>query len=291
MKNIRWTKSAIIPFLKSKEGIKILVVRNHKDTKWVIPKGTVSKPLKPMISAIKEAYEEAGVLGKPHPLMLGFYLKQGVSVPTFLLEVDVVLKEYAESEVRQRLWISPDKIDETIEDLDLRHIVKEGVRCIQKRGTYFRYLLSSYAAEIGRSYELVSKKYIKINFPTDVDTFRTVHVRRFKGKLEFFVFSRVVPDVSKKRLSEVQFSLLTENARHKIGYWCIKKRGEELRYTSMHNIDMSVLSLEVFNDILQGLIANCQTFEHGLGSDAPTAVLAVDTKKKEVKLKGTGKEK
>ncbi len=261
MKEPRWTKSAIIPFLRAGDSIKILLVRNYKDTKWVIPKGTVSKPLKPVVAATKEAYEEAGVLGKPHPLMLGFYLKQGVSVPTFLLEVDVILKEYTERDIRQRLWITRDQIDDMIEDIDLRNIVKAGVKCIRKRGTYFRYLISTYARELDLHFQVLSGKHIQLNYPTGVDTFRNIHVRRSTSNLEFFVYSREISEVGEGLASRFQFELLRENAKHKIGFWCIKKRGEELRYASIHDIEMPVLSFEVFVKILKTLIDTCFDWE------------------------------
>ena len=68
-------KSAIIPYRFKGDHLEILLIKNSDNTKWIIPKGTIEKPLKPSVSATKEAYEEAGVLGIPHPILVGTYHK------------------------------------------------------------------------------------------------------------------------------------------------------------------------------------------------------------------------
>jgi 8-oxo-dGTP pyrophosphatase MutT (NUDIX family) len=96
-------KSAIIPYRHVDNELQILLIKNLDNTKWVIPKGTIEKPLKPSISATKEAYEEAGVLGIPHPILVGTYYKNNQNVPTYLLEVIVELSNYEEDNDRESL--------------------------------------------------------------------------------------------------------------------------------------------------------------------------------------------
>src|SRR3712207_569082 len=87
-------KSAIIPYRQGSRGLEILLVtRTSASDKWVIPKGKIEAPLKPHISATKEAFEEAGVLGRPHPIRVGNFYDNSSNepIPTFLLEVEVEL--------------------------------------------------------------------------------------------------------------------------------------------------------------------------------------------------------
>jgi len=123
-------KSAIIPYRYIDKELEILLIKNTDNTKWVIPKGTVEKSLVPSISATKEAYEEAGVLGIPHPILVGTYNKNGQEVPTYLLEVLVELEKYQEVSNRDRSWHKIDELTESIVDTDLLKLTKLGAKII-----------------------------------------------------------------------------------------------------------------------------------------------------------------
>ena len=107
-------KSAIIPYKFVDGQLEISLIKNSSNTKWVIPKGTIEESLRPAVSATKEAYEEAGVLGIPSPVLVGTYNKNGQEVPTYLLKVLVELEHYE----RERTWHKLDRL-KSICDNDL----------------------------------------------------------------------------------------------------------------------------------------------------------------------------
>ena len=146
-------KSAIIPYRIEDDGeIRVLLVTTSSGGKWVIPKGGIEAPLKPHISATKEAFEEAGVLGRPHPIRVGKYSDSSSdgAIPTFLLEVEVELddKAWQEEYKRKRKWVNADNCDKYITDNDLLDVLNKGVRCLRSDGAYFRRAIKTYCEEL-----------------------------------------------------------------------------------------------------------------------------------------------
>lgn len=104
--------SGVIPFRwKLKHGLEVLVVRSTNKGAWTFPKGGVEPHLNDKQNAVKEAYEEAGVIG-----VIGEYLgrysytKGGVKqqVRMFSMEVahELLEDEYPEGDIRDRMWCS-----------------------------------------------------------------------------------------------------------------------------------------------------------------------------------------
>src|SRR5580693_7109273 len=96
--------------LKNGEGL-ILLVSKKRSKKWGIPKGRVNASLSFGETAAKEAYEEAGVMGRISPNSIGmFRAKKGTPTPenievwVYLLEVDETLPDWPEKEKRQIRW-------------------------------------------------------------------------------------------------------------------------------------------------------------------------------------------
>jgi 8-oxo-dGTP pyrophosphatase MutT (NUDIX family) len=58
-------QSAAIPYrFREDGGLEVLLVTSRRKGRWVLPKGQVKPGTLPHSSAAKEAFEEAGVLGK-----------------------------------------------------------------------------------------------------------------------------------------------------------------------------------------------------------------------------------
>ncbi len=62
-------QSGVIPVLDDR----LVLITARKSDRWIIPKGYVEKGLSPADSAAKEAYEEAGLIGKVHHEEVGQY--------------------------------------------------------------------------------------------------------------------------------------------------------------------------------------------------------------------------
>lgn len=254
------TKSAIIPF-RHRKHVEVLLVRNSVNTKWIIPKGTIDYPLLPHISATKEAYEEAGVLGKPHPIMVGTYYKNHQEIPTFLLEVDVELEHYDEEAIRERKWITPDQVEKYLEDEDLIKIVKRGIKCLRKNGTYFKYLMKTFAAQLNIPVVKITSKRAILKYKLENNSVQKITIDRYKSTLEIAVAS----SLHFQRLDQVSLqmttSFLLENSENQIGFWCIEKDIKGYHFSRMYNGEMHILDAVFFKTILQSLANRCDCFE------------------------------
>jgi phosphohistidine phosphatase len=107
-----YTQSAIIPYRRTAEGKKILIVGSSSGRHWVVPKGIVEPGLSPAESAAVEAREEAGVEGRIEngPLGAFAYEKWGATcqVQVYTMEVTRVLTDDEwEEKHRTRKWVSP----------------------------------------------------------------------------------------------------------------------------------------------------------------------------------------
>lgn len=94
---------------------KVLMVRNAKDTKWVFPKGKVGR-LNPKLAALKEVYEEAGVLGELEE-KIGVVHLRNKRVTVFVMRKGVLLRSYPEHE-RKRKWLTMERVMEEVPEYE-----------------------------------------------------------------------------------------------------------------------------------------------------------------------------
>ena len=122
-----YNQSGVIPFRLHQEELEILLITSRRKKRWVIPKGIIEGDLSPVESAIKEAYEEAGVSGTVHSQMVGQYKykKWGgtCTVKVYLLEVKEILEDWPESFFRDREWVNVSEAQKRIQEEDLRKII------------------------------------------------------------------------------------------------------------------------------------------------------------------------
>lgn len=109
-------QSGVIPYRIKKNGqIEVLLIRAGKNhDEWGIPKGGIERNMNSQASAAKEAYEEAGVLGKIlKGSFLGAYVyhrdKQPQHVELYVMRVQKVLTVYPEHKTRPRAWVLMDQ--------------------------------------------------------------------------------------------------------------------------------------------------------------------------------------
>ena len=255
-------KSAIIPYRFFENQLEILLIKNSSDTKWVIPKGTIEKPLKPSISATKEAYEEAGVLGVPHPIQIGTYHKNGQEVPTYLLEVSIELSSYREGDERNRLWHKVNELEKSIEDKDLLELLYIGVKVITKNKHYFKYAIQTFCNEHNVVPITITKKEASVKYKHDNKTEYIIDITRAKSTLAFSIKDKNKFESIKKIPNDFQTNALLDNSRSKMGYWSILMVNEGYRFTRMYNEELRVLNCELFLKILRTLAESCIEFEN-----------------------------
>lgn len=82
----------------------------------------------PPDSAVKEAWEEAGVIGQVDANQIGIYEyhKQGdiYRVEVFLLPVETVFKDWPEASLRKRQWLGVTKAAKRVESAELKRILQ-----------------------------------------------------------------------------------------------------------------------------------------------------------------------
>lgn len=116
-------QSAVIPFRKKNGRIEILLITSLKKKRWIIPKGYVEFNFSYFESAKKEAYEEAGVIGTNETRELGsLKIEKSAGVcymKVFSMEVEKVLDDYPEKNIRKRKWLP---VDEAADQIDMKEI-------------------------------------------------------------------------------------------------------------------------------------------------------------------------
>lgn len=109
---------AALPYRKTASGhIEVLLITSRETGRFIIPKGWPMKRLSDPDAAAKEAYEEAGVLGKVEPQSIGTYSYWKRLERTFeLLKVDVYTLK-----VRKQRENWPEKAARMLRGLPTRH--------------------------------------------------------------------------------------------------------------------------------------------------------------------------
>jgi 8-oxo-dGTP pyrophosphatase MutT (NUDIX family) len=120
-------QSGVIPYRWKGNHVEVLLITSHTGSRWVIPKGVIDSGLSAADSAIKEAQEEAGVLGRISSQALGefTYQKWGGTcrVQVFVLEVEQEMEDWPEARIRKREWVSLEEACERINEDGLRALL------------------------------------------------------------------------------------------------------------------------------------------------------------------------
>jgi 8-oxo-dGTP pyrophosphatase MutT (NUDIX family) len=102
-------KAAVIPYRIRKERVEVALVRTSNGKGWIVPKGSVDDDERPREAALREAEEEAGLLGVLARKPLGRYLHSNgdsrYQVDVYLMRVTEVLEHWLEDKLRQRRWM------------------------------------------------------------------------------------------------------------------------------------------------------------------------------------------
>ncbi|MFO5439981.1 MAG: NUDIX hydrolase [Dolichospermum sp.] len=121
-------QSGVIPYRIIEGKLEILLITTRKRQGWVIPKGGLCKGMSPHDSAAKEAWEEAGVLGRVTTEKLGNYQyrKRGniYRVNLFLLPVEEILEDWPEATARERKWLEVNQAAELVKENSLKRIIQ-----------------------------------------------------------------------------------------------------------------------------------------------------------------------
>jgi 8-oxo-dGTP pyrophosphatase MutT (NUDIX family) len=102
-------KAAVIPYRVRRKRLEVALVTTSRGKGWIVPKGTVGRGEEARDAAIREAEEEAGLLGVLPQKPLGCYRHVNGDGPcrvdVYLMRVTGVLDRWLEDGVRRRRWM------------------------------------------------------------------------------------------------------------------------------------------------------------------------------------------
>jgi len=125
----RVLQAAAIPYRWHGGRLEIAVITRRQGETWIVPKGHVEPGETPRQSALREANEEAGLLGRIGPRPCGSYEyhkgREPHLVMVFLLRVTKQLRRWSEDDFRQREWLRLEHAIERVRERGLRHILRD----------------------------------------------------------------------------------------------------------------------------------------------------------------------
>jgi 8-oxo-dGTP pyrophosphatase MutT (NUDIX family) len=111
-------QSGVIPFRFYRGDLQVLLVTSRRGKHWTIPKGHVEPDMSAAQSAMKEAFEEAGVSGAVGPACVGVYQyakrKLLRRVEVFPMAVTRTHRTWPEMLTRRREWFGVDEAAELV---------------------------------------------------------------------------------------------------------------------------------------------------------------------------------
>ena len=116
-----------------KDRPQVLLITSRGSRRWIIPKGWPQHDATPAKSAATEAWEEAGVRGRPIEQCIGLfsYLKEidnGDKLPCAVLVYPIKVKSLAdvfpEASERKRRWFTPKKAAERVDEPELKQLLR-----------------------------------------------------------------------------------------------------------------------------------------------------------------------
>lgn len=116
---------AALPFRMVDGFPQVMLVTSRETKRWVLPKGWPEKNHKPWEAAAREAYEEAGLIGRIAHTPLGSYTYSKrlddrtsvtCAVEVFPMRVERQLDEWPERKQRETRWFTPGQAAMAVEE-------------------------------------------------------------------------------------------------------------------------------------------------------------------------------
>jgi len=114
------------------EGTEVLLITSRGTGRWILPKGWPMPGRSLAEAAAQEAWEEAGIRGRPEPEALGRYEAQkttdgGLELPcmveVFRIAVEAVTDSFPEAGQRRRRWLAPSLAAGLVQEPGLRALL------------------------------------------------------------------------------------------------------------------------------------------------------------------------
>jgi 8-oxo-dGTP pyrophosphatase MutT (NUDIX family) len=122
---------------RSGERLEVLLVKGSKSGRWVLPSGWARRGRPLATTAMREAWEEAGITGAVANRVLTVVPKRKRyrlageiewQMAVYPLRVDSVADDYPEAAERQRQWFSPDEAAKLVHPSSLGPVLADIAR-------------------------------------------------------------------------------------------------------------------------------------------------------------------
>jgi len=124
---------AALPWRSREDGeMEILLVTSRGTGRWILPKGWPEAGENLAQSALREAYEEAGISGDVDAEPAGSYfydkiLQTGLGkrceVKVYAIRLSTISDDWPEQGQRERNWVSPEMAAEMVNEPDLAELI------------------------------------------------------------------------------------------------------------------------------------------------------------------------
>jgi 8-oxo-dGTP pyrophosphatase MutT (NUDIX family) len=125
-------------------GPEILLITSRDTGRWIIPKGWRQKGRSRARSALREAFEEAGIRGSVRKKAIGSYVyekridKKGVThdclVDVFLVAFSKQEKKWPERGQRTSAWLKPSLAARKVAEIELKAILRSCCSVVKTDG-------------------------------------------------------------------------------------------------------------------------------------------------------------
>ena len=128
------TQFAALCYRVKGDKVQVLLVTSRGSGRWIVPKGWPINNKTPYESAAQEAWEEAGVIGRPNPRPLGLfsYIKttgDEAGLPcvamVYAVRVKSLERDFPEKGQRKRKWVSRKKAAAMVGEPELARILRD----------------------------------------------------------------------------------------------------------------------------------------------------------------------
>ncbi|WP_254448943.1 NUDIX hydrolase [Thalassococcus sp. S3] len=128
------TQFAALCYRFSNNRTEVLLITTRRTGRWILPKGWPMDGMTPAASALQEAWEEAGVVGKGYDRCLGLFsynkiLDQTQTLPCVAMVYPVKVKSlaprYPEFGQRRRKWFGLKKASQRVMEPELARIIRD----------------------------------------------------------------------------------------------------------------------------------------------------------------------
>jgi 8-oxo-dGTP pyrophosphatase MutT (NUDIX family) len=136
------TQFAALPFQIAPGGLRVMLITSRETRRWIIPKGWPIRDLKPRDVAAREAFEEAGLVGRiagersigsyHYSKLLKDHREMLCRVKVFLLAVGHQLDDWPEKAQRECCWAEPAKAAQMVEEGGLAEIIRRAFPLIRR---------------------------------------------------------------------------------------------------------------------------------------------------------------